>query len=158
MENFVEGIIAIMVAAGLGSGVRCFLNWAVQMPQPPGGITQAEWNAITKRVDAGGPIGFFERLLIALSFFTEKEAIIAAWFGFKVAAKWEAWKNIVQVPSRVDQIPQLAWFQVTKLFGSWVLSRFLVGTLVNLAIGAFAAYVGKNSFELVSWLYVLRIA
>lgn len=152
MENFIEAVVAISIAVVIGLGVRCFIEWAVPEPKRPTAIVEDDWQAFVERVHVGKWIGFFERLLILVSFWMREYTIIAGWLGFKVAAKWEAWTNIILVPTSMGNIPPLAWYQARKQFGSWVLSRFLIGTLINILIGALATYFGRNSFEFVNWL------
>lgn len=158
MENFIEAIVAIGITIVLGLSVRCLVEGAVPKPIRPSLVDEDAWQGITERVHTGKWIGFFERLLLLMSFWIPEYTIAAGWFAFKVAAKWEAWANIIQVPTTIDGIPQLAWYQAKKRFGSWLLSRFLVGTLVNVLIAAVAAYLGRHTFEFVGWLRAMSNA
>lgn len=158
MEDFTEAVVAVVVTMVLGIGVGGFMDWAVPEPTCPAAIEPEQWRALTERVGAGKGIGYLERLLILLAFWIGEHELVVAWFAFKVAAKWEAWTNIVQVPAALDSIPPLAWVQGRLQLGSWILSRFLVGTLINVLIAAVAAYLGRNSVEFVHWLCSLTLA
>jgi hypothetical protein len=124
MENFIEAIVAIVITIVLGLSVRCIVEGAVPKPIRPTPMDEETWNGITEPVQAGKWIGFFERLLLLMSFWTSQYTIVAGWFAFKVAAKWEAWANIIKLPATIDSIPELTWYRAKKQFGSWLLSRF----------------------------------
>ncbi|MFZ2445291.1 MAG: hypothetical protein WAW37_02950 [Syntrophobacteraceae bacterium] len=87
--------------------------------------------------EAGRWMGVFERLLCFLAFAIEGYSIIGGWFAFKVAAKWNAWKDIIRVPDTLERkhISTLEYYQAKREYGTWELSRFLIGTLLNVLIG-----------------------
>jgi hypothetical protein len=158
MENFIEAIVAIGITIVSGLSVRCLIDGAVPMPNRPDPLDAKDWQAIIERTDTGKWIGFFERLLLLMCFLMSEYTIVAGWLAFKVAAKWEAWTNIIQVPNTIENIPQIIWYRAKKQFGSWVLSRFLLGTLVNILIAAMAAHLGRHTFEILAWLCTVRNA
>jgi hypothetical protein len=153
MDQFIEFCFGIGATIALGAGVGQLLEITVPKPTRPKSIKEKDWQLVFELHGVGGPIGFFERLLSLVAFWISQEYIlIVGWLAFKVAAKWEAWKNIRQIPTSLPGINPLAWFRIRNAFGSWVLSRYLVGTLVNILIGALGMYLGKNSFVAIDWL------
>lgn len=78
--------------------------------------------------------------------------MVGGWLAFKMAAKWESWKNIVQVPDNLDGVTPLNWFKAREALGSYMFARFLIGTLLNLLIGLVSAYVGLHFYEFVYWV------
>ena len=94
--------------------------------------------------DAGGrAVGRLERLLFYFALLVGYPAFVGAWLIFKVASKWDTWSHIIMLP-RLD-IEDLSdpRFEDRQRFGTWLLSRFLLGVLANIAI----AVIGV-------WLYV----
>lgn len=152
MDQVVAAVVGAFVTVGLGTCVTLLLKCLVKAPEKPPSVTDDQWTAITKRSGAGEWIGFFERLLFFSAFSFDQLQIIAAWLAFKLAAKWEAWKNIVQVPPSIDEIKPLAWYHVRRVLGSWLLSRFLLGTLMNIIVGGIGGVVTLKFPELIVWL------
>jgi uncharacterized membrane protein YeaQ/YmgE (transglycosylase-associated protein family) len=152
LNQLIEIGFGILITIVLGLGVTPFIEKKVPKLEKPDSIKDEDWGAITKRSGAGEWIGFFERILSFISFTVSEYAIFGGWLAFKLAAKWEVWKNIVQVPSNLEGISPLVWYQVRKAFGSWILSRFLLGTLMNALIGAIGAYSGRYCCEYFGWL------
>lgn len=155
MEEFLEILAGIAIAAGLGSGVSCLLTCAAPEPPRPEQIAEKVWKQIIERTPGGGTwIGALERYLSLAVFWKGGQFVflIAAWLAFKVAGKWEAWRNIVQVPPVLDEIPPLEWYGIRSVLGSWILTRFWLGTLVNVLIGLVAAYIGSHTYDFFGWL------
>jgi hypothetical protein len=106
-------------------------------------------DAVTGAENAGAYIGLLERVLFftALSMGANGPFIIAGYLGFKVAAKWEAWRNIVKVPRRLEDIAggeeNLDYFLLRKHWGSIRLSTFLVGTLYNMLCAMAGYFVSR---------------
>jgi hypothetical protein len=156
MDEFLKFMVGVAVTITLGFGVSRFLDCAVSKPKRPESIKEDDWDMIFERYDSGNSIGFLERLLSLTAFWREAYTIIiGAWLAFKVIAKWETWKNIIQVPGDIKGYAPLVFFRARKAFGSWLLTRYLVGTLVNIIIGATGAYVGKQSFSIFEWLRLM---
>ena len=93
-------------------------------------------------------IGYLERFLALASFWIPEHTIIGAWVAFKLAAKWEGWRNIVQFPDKLEGTTQLDYLRARSELGSYLITRLLVGTFANILIGLVAWYVGTNSFEI----------
>lgn len=87
-------------------------------------------------------LGTMERLLFLFSFAADGAAPVGAgWLLFKVAAKWESWSNIIKVPGDEKAEPPLP---ARNVWGTKVLSQFLVGTLANIMVGLIGAIVMKT--------------
>lgn len=117
--NFFIGLATTVL---LGFAVHSFLKWAVAEPTNPEGLKVEDWKKIIERSPGGVWIGLFERIICLLSFWTTQYTIIGAWLAFKVAAKWEVWKNIIQVPNSLDGVHPLTWYKARNALGSWVLA------------------------------------
>lgn len=151
-HQLLEIVAAIVITVILGLGVGNLIESVIPRPNRPKPIKEEVWKAMDKRVYTGKWIGFFERLVSLMSFWIPAYAIIGGWLAFKVAAKWEVWKNIIRVPDSLEGIPQLAWYQARVAYGSWLHSRFLLGTLLNVLIGAISAYLGQHVWQFLGWL------
>jgi hypothetical protein len=97
---------------------------------------------------AGDWIGFLERMLAFVAFWQDELTIVAGWFAFKLAAKWETWKNIVQFPDTLPGTDVVDYLRARNALGSWLLGRFLLGTALNVLIGFVAAFVGRRWREI----------
>jgi len=151
--QLIEFSVGLAITISLGCGIKKLLEKIVPKLEKPETINEEDWNALTYHFEGGKWIGFFERLLSLVSFWMSEFTIIAGWFAFKVAAKWEVWKNIIQFPSTLDNIQPLIWYKTRKAIGSWILTRFLIGTLVNVLIGSIAAYAGSHLYEFVAFVH-----
>lgn len=152
MADLTEIFVAVVITTLLGLGVGPLVSGLVQQPKHPEAIDDEVWKVMVERGKAGMWIGFFERFVSLISFWIPAYTIVGGWLAFKLAAKWEAWKNVIRVPETMEGVSQLAWYRARVAYGSWLLSRFLVGTLVNVLIGAVAAYCGRHSSDFVLWL------
>ncbi len=155
MNTLIEFIIGLVLLVLLGFFVRPFLKAVIAEPTAPEGLKEEDWKKIVERSPGGAWIGLFERIISLVAFWDVQHTIviIGAWLAFKVAAKWEVWKNVVQVPNTLEGVQDLKWYQARNALGSWLLVRFLVGTLVNVLIGALAAYAGLHSSEIIKAIY-----
>jgi hypothetical protein len=153
MKNSIEVITAIITAALLGLLVKPMLGRAARKPLPPNQISEKIWDQMILGSMGGGQyVGLTERYLFLGALWMGNEALIAGWFAFKLASKWEVWKNVVQVPKELPSIPSLEWYGARSVLGSFILTRFWVGTLVNLLVAFVAAQVGRNIFETVRFV------
>jgi hypothetical protein len=132
------GLVATIVA---GFAVKRIIALIAQ-PEKPQAMTDVDWQLLVGVKGVGDKIGILERLLSFASLASGQYVILGGWLAFKLAAKWEVWKHIIQVPQSVDGISPLVWFQARNAFGSWVLSRFLIGTLANVLVGFIGAAAG----------------
>lgn len=144
--------VGVTVTLVLGCGVGALLDILVPCPVRPKTLKEEVWNALSQPVHTGKWIGLFERLVSLIAFWIPAYAILGGWLAFKVASKWETWKNIVQVPASLKGVSELAWYQGRIAYGSWLLSRFLIGTSLSILVGAVGAYCGKHSLEFLKWL------
>ncbi|MEW5980257.1 MAG: hypothetical protein AB1898_31065 [Acidobacteriota bacterium] len=145
MSETLRIVLAGLVTVLLGFTVGPLLEFATSRlrPRPPTGIAPVKWNEIIAREEAGAWIGLLERFVALASFWIPAYSIIGGWLAFKLAAKWEAWANIVKVPSSLPKIPEFDYFRSRRQLGSYILSRFLLGTLSNVLIGLLAWYFGQ---------------
>lgn len=155
MNTVSEFIIGLTLLILLGFFVRPFLKAVIAEPKAPEGLKEEDWEKIIERSPGGTWIGLFERIISLLAFWDVQHniVILGAWLAFKVAAKWEVWKNVVQVPRTLEGVQDLKWYQARNAIGSWLLARFLVGTLINILIGALTAYAGLHSTEIIKAIY-----
>lgn len=86
----------------------------------------------------------------------DKYEIIGGWLAFKVAAKWEVWKNIVQVPDSLGKSP-IEYLKARSALGSYILTRFLVGTLANVLVGLVAAHIGRHAKDILTFVSSLGL-
>lgn len=152
LDALAEFLFGIAVIVLLGSGVETFLKKVIPQPECPKALKKEAWDALSKRVHTGSWIGLFERLLSLVAFWIPAYEILAGWLVLKVAAKWESWRNVIQIPSHLRGVSDVAWLEGRVAYGSWLLSRFLVGTLLSVLIGAIGAYAGKHFWKVVDWV------
>ena len=141
-------IIGVVICASTGYIVKKILDLSVQTITltPPDGISQDDWDSITndKKIEEPGKwLGAFERVLIFFSVWIQEYEIIAGWFAFKVASKWQVWSNIIKVPESMteskDTRMMLSYLRARRAWGARLLSRFLIGTITNILIGFIVA-------------------
>jgi hypothetical protein len=82
---------------------------------------------------------------------------IGGWLAFKIAAKWEVWKNIHKFPDKFTDDPSniLDELRARNEIGSITLSRFLIGTLGNILVGFFSFFLANFFVVLVAGLVFL---
>ena len=167
------GLIVVFVS---GLGVKPILE-GITPPQPPKGVETDVWQRIVRRgaehhpsaltADAGPRsardamrwlthamrsdgaewLGRLERLLSFGIFWLGAYEVLIAWLGFKVASKWEVWSNVVQVPSDLPDVDKTDYFRARSQLGSWLFTRFALGTLLNVLIGLVGAAVGRMALD-----------
>ena len=154
MVFLLKVVTGLAIASGLGFFVSRILSFAAPAPEIPKDKISAEvWNQLTHQRGTGGKwIGTLERYLSLAAFWTGNPSLVAGWLAFKVASKWEVWKNIIQVPSDLEGISAVDWFGIRAVYGSWILTKFWIGTLANILAGLVAAYVGSHSDAFWFWL------
>lgn len=156
MESLLAIATGVALATVLGCGVRSLLDIAAPKPRAPEPFSCEQWAQLIE--SSGGPwIGALERYLSFAAFWTGNPTVILGWLTFKLAAKWEAWKNVVQVPSALAQVDELKWFVIRRVLSAHLLSRFLIGTLVNVLIGWFCSFIGRRTMHgFMLLLFILR--
>jgi hypothetical protein len=136
------GAVGAALFVGVTPGL--FLHWITPEPDTPTGVDKKFWEQLMDRGDAGFWIGTAERLLVVAAILAQVPTLIAAWLAFKLASKWEVWKNVVQLPEKLDGCLDRNWLLARHTFGSWLLNRFWLGTLLNILGGIIAAYAGAR--------------
>jgi hypothetical protein len=127
----------------LGRTVSALVDYGAQEPPSrPRLLPQQIWGDHTSSDGSGSFFGFLERTLFFIAFWTDGVTLAAAWLAFKLASKWEAWKNIIRVPEKIEDGNASEWFEATHTFGSWILQRFWVGTLLNILFALAAVGFG----------------
>lgn len=135
--------IALVFGIPATFGVRRVVRAATPTLDKPTGIDQVTWSNLVARTSGGPWIGGLELYLAIAAFSLGGETLVAGWLAFKLASKWEVWRNVVQVPSKLEEIPDLQWYGIRSAIGNYVLVRFWVGTLANVLGGLAAAVAGK---------------
>jgi hypothetical protein len=138
--------VAVGIAVILNFAVKPFIKYTTSglVPRPPSGIDDKTWEDIVDRRRAGGWIGFLELLLFLACFLNQAYLLLAGWLAFKVATKWEAWANIVRVPEELPKVKGIDFLRARSQLGSYILSRFMIGTLLNILVAVVASYIGMR--------------
>ncbi len=154
MTEFVEIVVTIVVALLPGPLVGWLLTLAGASTTRPDEINEQLWNALQPSgIEVGGKwLGALERLVSATAAWANEYTLLAGWLAFKVASKWEVWSNVLRVPQSLRDTPDLDYLRVRRIWGSRMMMRFLLGTLSNVMLGIFAAYVGQHSWEIFEYL------
>lgn len=116
---------------------------AAPRPERPNFVGWLHWEDLLGRTSGGLWIGRLERIVFFIAFMHGKESVAAGWLAFKLASKWEVWRNVIQVPTKIAAVSDLDWFVARNNLGSWLLVRFWVGTLTNIVIAAGAAAAAR---------------
>lgn len=145
------GLVTIII---LGCGVpRMIKSVQKEIPlTPPNEETKKNWEKLTAGNEGGSILGNLERILFFCAFWVDAPAVVAAWLAFKVASKWNAWTNIISVPKTLSGVDDLEFLVARRLWGSQLLTTFLVGTISNVIIGFLGVVVGHKGYELIRLL------
>jgi hypothetical protein len=130
-----------------------FVPWT--KAEGPKGVSPEDWlRVLTSTGSKGGTwIGRLESLLVYLVVLHARDdagLVIGGWLAFKVASKWETWANVIKVPEILndtlnDREAKLDYLRARRDWSNLLYERFLIGTLLNILLGASVAY-------LVAWL------
>ena len=154
MQELIKMLVAIGLTMLLGHSIRPLLR-AVSSDVTPSSENKKVktiLQALLKNNRVGQWIGRLERLIFLAGFWIGEPAVVAGWFGFKIATKWTVWKDIVQIPDELKGVPQTEWFLNRHTLGTYLASRFLVGTVTNALIALVSWYVGINTFEILKFI------
>lgn len=152
-----------ITAGGLGLLATLLLDWPVlwlgrkarwwqikhpvDMVQGPESVDPELWRQVKKDSKHSGSevLGYFERILFFASLWLGEKGyiLIGGWLTFKVASKWETWKNVVQVPNDLKGMEPRTYLVFRNAWGSYLFSRFLIGTLYNLLLGFMGVLIGE---------------
>lgn len=143
------------LAVGIGLGATAVLGLGVGRVLLGGRLSPATFSATLAKLDEewtraavllspprSSVFGLLEQGLFFVAFWSKAPELAAGWLIFKVGSKWEIWTNIIKMPESPDGVHG---FHLRNMFGSWLLQRWLLGTLGNLI----AAIVGVG---LARWL------
>ena len=119
------------------------------------GIEPDDWDAATflKPVYSAKILGYMEMLLYYIAFchdFKSGSYIVGGWLAFKVASKWQSWNTVVKTPTEFvsdeenDIKNKIEELRTRNIWGTRLLSSFLVGTLCNILLAIFGAFIAKN--------------
>jgi len=139
-EIFVGVILALFLGGYLVEPIFSGMT-GPSKPTSPTNFNPDIWEQIIGRSDknrAGKWLGILECLLFYVMIASTNYVAIAGWLAFKVAAKWEAWKNIVRFPDKIEseeKISELDFLRARTELGTWIMSKFLIGTMLNLFVG-----------------------
>ena len=135
-------VIAAVIALALNHFlVPTVFHLATKRPAPPEGIDHDRWSSLIDAGQGGEWIGRLETLLALAAFWNDAYILVAGWLAFKVAAKWESWKNITQVPARLENVNELDWLVARHDWGTHSLKRFLIGTVTNINIAILVSWI-----------------
>jgi hypothetical protein len=151
MQYFAAMATSFLVLSLVGLAVRRLVALGARKPIRPPLIPDHVWNEHTRVDDGGDWLGFLERTLFFGAFWIGAVSIVAAWLAFKLASKWEVWKNVVRVPVDIEGGQSAEWFSATHTFGSWILQRFWIGTLLNVLLAMLAVGLGRALPVLWRW-------
>ena len=103
----------------------------------PKDIDEARWKEAVAipNLSGGSMLGFLERLIALIALAINAPLIIGAWLAFKVASKWEAWSNIIQVNPKLGEKDEVSYLAARRRWGSIMYMRFILGTISNLLLG-----------------------
>lgn len=148
-------IIGVTIALALGPLISWLVDSStkdITLP-PPEGVTNDEWQKVIKIPSKSAiRLGVLERLLSLGAFWINAPEALVGWLAFKLGSKWEIWHNIVRIPESLEQTSSLSYFRARRAWGTWLLMRFLMGTLGSLLAGFLAACIGKYHYDIVRYL------
>lgn len=144
MQNIVGFIFGFLLMSVAGRYVGRLVAKGAKEPARPALLPDEVWKEHTRTEDGGDWLGFLERALFFAAFWTGSESLVGGWLAFKLASKWEVWKNVIRVPLRPDDHEGDSWFAATHTFGSWILQRFWIGTLLNVLLAFVFVAIGHG--------------
>src|SRR5262249_14402369 len=114
------------------------------LPLPePSADRRNQWKILVKGDEGGTWLGHLERPFFFGAFWFDANVAVAGWLAFKVAFKWNAWTNVVAVPTELDGVDPIDFLIARRCWGSHKLMTFLLGTLANIVLGGLGVIVGK---------------
>lgn len=148
---FLQIVIGALTVFLLGLLVKPLIKY-VKKTIPitcPSEIKEEQWNRLTGGNEGGWILGNLERFLFLGAFWIQSPAIIATWFAFKVASKWNAWSNVISLPKTLPDVNEVEYLIARRQWGSQLLATFLVGTISNLIIGLIGFLIGRYGYDFV---------
>jgi hypothetical protein len=140
--------LAIAILPNIGEkGLTGFIlsRMGLDSSKLPDGIPQEIWDAVQPvSADVGGKwIGSIERFVSSIAAWLVVYEILAGWFAFKVASKWETWSNVVKVPDSLDGKTDITYLKARRILSSHLYARFLLGSGINVCVGIVIGVFGK---------------
>jgi hypothetical protein len=68
--------------------------------------------------------------------------------AFKVASKWQSWSSVAKVPEQVTNGSPMGDFCERRRWAKSLYERFLLGTLINVIVGALCAALASVGDDL----------
>ena len=118
--------IGLIITVCIGLFCEPFLRKAVTVPRPK---IFPEQNKFWPQIP-----GLLECVIFFAAFWSTQHLIAAAWLMFKVGAKWAAWQHLIKALDKIEGDP-LTGLKTKNELGSFLLNRFLSGTLYNIVSG-----------------------
>lgn len=148
--KIVPFLIGLGVILVLGPAVKVIKRKAendVQEIPLPTGVNKDLWDKFISNPESPGAwIGNLERVLFYFFLWVEKPEFIGGILVFKIATKWEAWKNITKVPEKLNRINDLEFAVARRMWGAKRYAGLFIGTLGNI-LAALAGYGVSKLFR-----------
>ena len=150
MEEILQFVIGLALVTLLGLGVPPLLERVKKGMKlaPPNNSVREEWKQLTGGNEGGCILGVLERWLFFAVFWINEPTAIAVWLAFKVASKWDAWKNVIAIPEKMDGATEWEFLTARRKWGSQMYATFLIGTLANVLIGMLGVYAVRHGYRL----------
>ena len=147
-------LVGALVVGLLGTTVRPIIVFATC-----GLRLNADGEPLWARNDTPGKVlGYTESALFYIALLASQPIGIAGYLGFKVAAKWQNWAQVIKLPAMPESKNEKVGkglelgseaFDLRQRYASWLLIRFLLGSILNVLI----AIAGVAVFTVVkAWL------
>ena len=127
----VSAVVVIIAGEFVGWLLDLHTNNLRVVKDTEGKVAKERW---AKFEGGGKAVGRLERLLFCFALLVGYPSFIGGWLIIKVAAKWDTWSHVVMLPRLDVEDLDNARFEDRQRFGTWLLSRFLLGLLYNIAI------------------------
>jgi hypothetical protein len=152
-------IVGFLVTHALGPIIQILMEF-IKCPECRAGMSETTYYALLRSSSkfGGACIGFLERTLYFIAFI-QNPLYIAGLLTFKVAAKWEAWKNIVKVPEKnVGLTASASEFALFRFeLGGYYMTRFLIGAFSNILFAIIGYVIYKWILKMLhtptSWMF-----
>ena len=135
-------LVGFVITCIAGKFVQCILKYVGEENVP---------QELRRKDDGGGKIvGKLERIFFFSSLWLEAYVAIGGFLTLKAASKWAAWQHIVKVPDSFQDGDPKKSLESRNAAGSYLYSRFLLGTLYNWLCGVLGVVIGKGCFALLA--------
>jgi hypothetical protein len=157
MDPFLSIIIGLVTTFVFGFAVGPLVRTvrdSMPLP-PPSDELQKKWQELTtdpKCDKSGAYLGHVERILFFAGIWSGFGMVVAGWLAFKVASKWEVWRNLIAVPSTLKDVDEFHYLVARRRWGSQRLMTFLIGTGANILIAFAGVAVGRYGYSVIKAL------